>query len=147
MVGLFMTLGRVGWIGVILVVLGWALLLLGSPLLRLIDGIKLDWLVGSTTIDPEVIGHDMILTGIGLAIIGTLQTGFSALTRFFDAVLKNIADSPISAAPPPLKSEPKRTRITEFGVIVLDDGSIEVETILGTRRFASFAEAREFMDA
>jgi len=142
-----MTLGRVGWIGAILVALGWALLLIGSPVLRLIDNSKLDWLVGSTTFDAEVIGHDVILTGIGLAIIGTLQTGFSALTRFFDAVLKNIVDSQTPVAPPPSKPEPKRTRITEFGVVVLDDGSIEVETILGTRRFASFAEAREFMDA
>jgi hypothetical protein len=142
-----MTLGRVGWIGAILVAVGWALLLLGSSVLRSIDSTKLDWLVKSTTLDAEVIGHDMILTGIGLAIIGSLQTGFSALTRFFDAVLKNIIDSPTAVAPSPAKPEPKRTRITEFGVVVLDDGSIEVETILGTRRFASFAEAREFIDA
>jgi hypothetical protein len=145
MAGLFITLGRVGWIGAILVGSGWTFLLLGLPVSRLINGSKLDWLVGWTTIDPEVIGHDMILTGIGLAIIGTLQTGFSALTRFFDAILKNIVDSQPAPAPP--KPEQKRTRITEFGVIMLDDGSIEVETILGTRRFASFAEAREFMDA
>jgi hypothetical protein len=142
-----MTLGRVGWIGAILVTFGWALLLLGSPIWRLIDVAKLDWFSGVAAIDPEVIGHDMILTGIGLAIIGTLQTGFSALTRFFDAVLKNIVDAQMSPAPSPPRSEPKRTRITEFGVIVLDDGSIEVESILGTRRFASFAEAREFIDA
>jgi hypothetical protein len=142
-----MTLGRIGWIGAILIALGWALLLFGSSLLRLDDSNKLNWLVGSTTFDAEVIGHDLILTGIGLAIIGTLQTGFGALARFFDSVLKNIVDSQAPGAPPAPKPEPKRTRITEFGVVVLDDGSIEVETILGTRRFASFAEAREFMDA
>jgi hypothetical protein len=142
-----MTLGRVGWIGAIMVAFGWALLLLGAPVLQLVDANKLDWLIGSTTIDTEVIGHDLILTGIGLAVIGTLQTGFSALTRFFDAILKNIVESQISSVASPLMPEPKRTRITEFGVVVLDDGSIEVETILGTRRFASFAEAREFMDA
>jgi hypothetical protein len=141
-----MTLGRVGWVGAATTATGW-IILIGSPFLRLIDGSKFEWLFGFATLDIEVVSHDLILTGIGLAIIGSLQTGFGALTRFFEAVLRNTAEPSAVITDPLPMPETARRRITEFGVVVLDDGSVEVETILGTRRFASFAEAREFMDA
>jgi hypothetical protein len=65
----------------------------------------------------------------------------------FKLLTTNTADAALPRAN--LKDQPGSSRrwITEFGVTLPDDGSIEVETIVGTRRFASFAEARDIMEA
>lgn len=124
------------------VALGWALLLSGAPTLEIFAafiGHKLPF-------DMAAIAQATILSGFGLAILGALQTGFSALKQFFDSVLERTARG--SGAPAPKKPVNKvveRGRLKDRPYVLFGDGSIEVETLLGLRRFASFRDAREFI--
>ena len=85
--------------------------------------------------------------------VATPPTGFGALNRFFEAVLvrsgqksqsQTLAVAPVTEAykrevvaePAPRMGRPYRT---------FPDGSVEVETIVGNRRFRSMDEARDFI--
>jgi hypothetical protein len=137
-----MVFDRMTWIGFMVVALGWALLLSGAPALEIfaaVIGHKLPF-------DIAAIAQATILSGFGLAILGALQTGFSALKQFFDSVLERTARS--ESMPAPKKSGNKvveRGRLKDRPYVLFGDGSIEVQTLLGLRRFASFKDAREFI--
>ena len=133
-------LGRLTWIGLVVATLGWALMIGEATMADvLVRGSRGPTLHG----DLVVVAQCLIVSGFGLAIIGALQSGFGTLNRFFEAVLSRStqrasgAASAVPTAPMPARERrPYRT---------LADGSVEVETIVGTRRFATMREAADFI--
>ena len=71
--------GRLTWLGLLVAAIGWALLL-GAT----VAGARL---APSSRADFVEIARCLVGSGFALALIGTLQTGFGALNRFFSAVL------------------------------------------------------------
>ncbi|MCW6507349.1 hypothetical protein [Lichenifustis flavocetrariae] len=169
-----MKINRLTWAGFGLALIGWALLIA-------------DMVVSDTTLkdgnlvailalrgDILTIAQTMILSGFGLAIVGTLRSGFGAFTRFFDAVLQR-SSAPRSKEsttlePEPLEPELEPTPTTaraahtititpkvvtperskpaasrDKNYVILSDGSVEVETMFGTRIFANLSEAKDFI--
>ena len=136
-------LGRLSWIGLILAAIGWALLLAEAAAA---DIIPLKWtraLAPTYHGDLFEIAKCLIGSGFALAIVGALQSGFGALNRFFEAVLTRSGQRP---APQPLARDSSPEMAREHRPYrTFPDGSVEVETIVGTRRFESMMEAREFI--
>ena len=134
-------LGRLTWLGLLVAAIGW-MLLLGVT----VAGAAL---ASPAHADFVEIARCLVGSGFGLALIGALQTGFGALNRFFSAVLTRSgprgAPAPVSAAaaPPVDRSAPSLRERRPFQIMA--DGSVEVETIVGTRRFDTMDEAREFI--
>ncbi len=182
--------GKLTWIGLMIVSFGWTLLLSGVSLADIVTRVSGHASPAAMSISTAVVAQCTILTGFGLAILGLLQTGFSALNRFFDSVLERTAKrqdfdhslaqaetaprvatpaqtykatsgrpspavaSPAAAQTPkpaPAAGAKPRTKIVERGLlkdrayVLFGDGSIEVETLLGLRRFPSLREAAEFI--
>ena len=131
--------GRLTWLGLFVAAIGWTFLLGATA-----AGAKL---APPLHADLVEIGRCLIGSGFALALIGALQTGFGALNRFFSAVLTRSGPrtpAPVTAAAPPVDraAEPLRERRPYQ---IMADGSVEVETIVGTRRFETMDEAREFI--
>lgn len=178
--------GKLTWVGLMIVALGWALLISGVSLVDLVNRFSGHASPALISLNMGVLAQSTILTGFGIAILGLLQTGFSALNRFFDSVLERTAKreetdrSPACVEPnvrpttpaqmpsKPLPSQqmssqqvssqrkaaavPKpRGKIVERGIlkdrayVLFGDGTIEIETLLGLRRFQSLREAAEFV--
>jgi hypothetical protein len=169
------------WIGFMVVALGWALLLTAEPALVIYTNFTGRNLPSLANL--AAIAQCAIITGFGLAIVGTLRTGFGALKNFFDTVLErtahrgaNVGSAEPRAALPKAKAEPsftpapvrapapaasvvtrheprlakkakivERGRLKDRGYVLFGDGSVEVETLLGLRRFASLGEAHKFI--
>ena len=135
--------GRLTWLGLSVSLIGWVLLI---AVAALADAIALRVARSPVFHDDLVaIAKCLIASGFALAAIGTLQAGFGALDRFFGAVLmRSGARAEPAGEPRPYDPgptlEPSRRPYRTF-----PDGSVEVETILGTRRFATMGEAREFI--
>ena len=148
-----MKIGRVTWVGLTAAVIGWAMLL-GETAIS-------DFM---TVQDPPVLPptfHDdfmdvaktVIYSGFGLALVGSLQTGFGALNRFFEAVLVRSGQktsAPALQAVPVSdtfrrEEAPEPASRTGRPYRTFADGSVEVETIVGNRRFRSMVEARDFI--
>lgn len=130
-------------VGLVVVGLGWALLL-GAPRL---SPLMPHFLAGT---DPVVIALALILTGFGLAVLGVLRSGFGTLGRFFDAVLERSAARQRGAQgdggenQAPEDEGPVRARAGDREYTIASDGTVEIETLFGVRRFASLEEARRF---
>ena len=143
-----MVFDRLTWIGLMIVALGWALLLSGTSAMEVM--MRLTGHAAAPLLNLAALTQATILTGFGLAILGALQTGFGTLKKFFDTVIERTARST-----PTLASEPQRTQapknVVERGLfkdrpyILFGDGTIEVKTLLGVRRFSSVIEAHEFI--
>lgn len=148
------------WLGLVIVVLGWALLL--ASLLISDATLKAGNLVAAMTTRGDIvtIAQTGIVSGLGIAIIGALHSGFGAFGRFFDAVLQRSVsprrDLPVEpSAPtvsvssvdrgtaPPMPPPPLRPKDKNY--VTRPDGSVEVETLFGPRVFATMEEAREFI--
>lgn len=150
-----MAFGRLTWIGFMVVALGWALLLSGASATEILVRYIGHPLVVSANL--SAITQATILTGFGLAILGALHTGFGTLKHFFDTVLERTAKgaAKTAAAAPAPRVEPKSfidpKSVLERGLFkdrpytLFGDGSIEVETLLGARRFTSLQDACEFI--
>ncbi len=142
-----------------LVILGWVILLAD---LTLSDSVlKAGSLVAVLALKADIVtlAQCLLLTGFGLAVLGALKDGFGALNRFFDAVLQR--SSGARPTPMPVAAEPETVVVTvpngsdrspgpaaqqrERNYVILPDGSVEVETLLGTRIFATLDEARDFI--
>ncbi len=145
--------------GLAMVVLGWVVLvvdfLLGDAMLQAGRLVAVLSLKG----DIATLAQLLVLTGLGLAILGGLRDGFGALNRFFDTVLQRSAGT----RPPPMpdayeeemdvvpvphvhdRPATERHPVTARNYTILPDGSVEVDTLLGTRIFASMEEARDFI--
>lgn len=151
--------------GLVLVVLGWLVLVADLALAEAqLQGGSLVAVL-SLKSDIASLAEMLVVTGLGLAILGGLREGFDALNRFFDAVLQRSAaprPAPMPTPPEPEIGEelgPVRSaaeRVATERVIpspsapgrnyrILPDGSIEVQTLLGTRVFANMDEARDFI--
>jgi hypothetical protein len=159
--------GKLTWVGLMIVALGWTLLLSGVSIADLITRLSGRVSPAVASIDMAVVAQCTLLTGFGLAILGLLQTGFSALNRFFESVLERTAkrqEEELNSAPPvrapaaapvqggkPVHAAKTRGKIVERGLlkdrayVLFGDGSIEVETLLGLRRFPSLQDAVEFI--
>ncbi|MGA3303754.1 MAG: hypothetical protein ABSC72_10760 [Methylovirgula sp.] len=142
-----MTFDRLTWIGLMVVALGWALLLSGASAFDALA--HLFGQQAAPSVDFASLSQATILTGFGLAILGALQTGFGALRRFFDMIIERTSRTAPKMSVDMPRTE--KTSIVERGLlkdrpyILFGDGSIEVETLLGMRRFTSLADAYEFI--
>ncbi len=105
-----MKIGRMTWVGFGIALIGWVLLIIdlaaSDVLLRAGSLVS----VISLRSDIVILSQTIILTGFGLAIVGTLRAGFGAFTRFFDAVLQRSAapraKSSTTLEPEPVAAEP-----------------------------------------
>lgn len=147
-----MAFDRLTWVGLMLVALGWAVLLSGASAIEAI--MRVSGRAGAAPVHLAAIAQAAILTGFGLAILGALQSGFGALKRFFDTVLERTARTAQKVVvEPPSQQQPAPKTVIERGLlkdrpyILFGDGTIEIETLLGIRRFASMREAHEFIGA
>jgi prepilin-type processing-associated H-X9-DG protein len=142
-----MQFDKMTWIGLMIVALGWSLLLSAPQLTHFLAGLtgRID---GLASLDAISIAECTILSGFGIAILGALQTGFGVTKGFLETALTR-------AAPPPTKvsgagsARPKKIAergwVKDRAYVLFVDGSVEVETMLGRRFFASLQEAREFI--
>ena len=135
-------IGRLTWIGLILAAIGWIFLLGATALSDIVTARWARPLTPTFHADLLDIGKCLIGSGFALAIIGGLHTGFGTLNRFFAAVLSRSTNRQAAEPPPPPFAAPHDAR-RPFRTF--PDGSVEVETIVGTRRFANMADAREFI--
>ena len=136
-------------------ILGWVLLL--ADLLLSDAVLKAGGLVAVLTLKADIatLAQTLVLTGLGLALLGGLREGFGALNRFFDAVIQRSAASrpspmPVVAddiviVPPAGERAPSTVPHRDRNYVILSDGSVEVDTLLGTRIFATMEEARDFI--
>ncbi len=130
--------GRLTWIGLVVAALGWALMIGEATMADVVvHAPRAPTLHG----DLVVVAQCLIGSGFALAIVGALQSGFGTLNRFFEAVLSRSSQR-ASGAPAPVAPAPARERRPYR---TLADGSVEVETIVGTRRFATMREAADFI--
>lgn len=139
-----MAIGRLGGIGLVLAGIGWALLLGEATVADMVPAGHAPARAPTFHADLCAIAGWIIASGFALAIIGALQTGFGALDRFFEAVLMRSAQrqgAPVAMREGPVAEAP----MPERPYRKMPDGSVEVDTILGTRRFSSVAEARAFI--
>lgn len=147
--------------GLALVILGWVILFAAMALSDAVLAAGSLVAVLSLKADALTLAQTLIGTGLGLSVLGGLREGFGALNRFFDAVLQRSAPPRPAPMPEPTFDEletitappaadrtgpaPMPSSSRERNYTILPDGSVEVETLLGTRVFASMDEARDFI--
>lgn len=145
-------LGVLTWMGLVVVAVGWALLVLSIVFADLL-------IAKAPRLMPPVLHADLIeisrcviVTGFGLAVLGALQAGFARLDRTFGFMQarSTMADEPrlepafaASAPSAPERVAPGQGKRRPYRIFA--DGSVEVDTIVGTRLFKTMAEAREFI--
>jgi hypothetical protein len=160
-----MAIGRFTWFGMTLVGLGWVVLV--ADMLISEAALRPGNLVAVVSLRSDVVtvAQTGIVSGFALAIYGALREGFGALNRFFEAVLqRSTAPRPAPAPVHHMEAEPAEAvpvgtpgpaagsehglhggRIKDRNYVILANGSVEVETLLGTRIFATLDEARDFI--
>jgi hypothetical protein len=143
-----MAFGKMTWIGLMVVALGWALLLSGASAMELL--MRFTARSSIPHFDLAAITQPTILTGFGLAILGALQSGFGALNKFFDEIIARTARTTPKALVEPTADQRNivdRGLFKDRPYVLFGDGTIEVETLLGLRRFASLQDVNEFIGA
>ena len=148
-----MASNRLTFLGLLLALCGWVLLLFGGQISVIVNGLLSHPL--PLALDPgrTDVAQSLIFSGFGLAILGTLGAGLKTLRLFFEAVLQRSAAARAQPAPPPPPVvEPidphtviERGWIRDRPYVRFADGSVEIETLLGVRRFATFADAEDFI--
>jgi hypothetical protein len=150
------------WAGLALAAAGWAVLLAGDTGAAALG-------LAPDRAQTVAVAQMLVLSGIGLALFDALHAGFGALNRFFDAVLQRSvakaappshappSHAPARPAPQPARAAPQpataQSEIVERGrfdgraYLRYRDGSVEIETLLGVRRFSSMEEVEEFIGA
>jgi hypothetical protein len=146
---------RLAVLGLLLAGCGWVLLLFGGQI-----SLAAAALLGRPVplaIDPgrTDVAQSLILSGFGLAILGTLKSGLATLRLFFEAVLQRSAAARAQPAQPapqaPVVEAIDPSAVIERGwirdrpYVRFGDGSVEIETLLGVRRFSSFLDAENFV--
>ena len=148
-----MRIGRVTWLGLTAAVVGWAMMLGQTAISDFMTAQDPPVLPPTFHDDFMDVSKTLIYSGFGLALVGSLQTGFGALNRFFEAVLVRSGQKTQGAAlpPAPIEESFRREEVVEAAPRIgrpyrtFADGSVEVETIVGNRRFRSMVEARDFI--
>lgn len=138
------------WFGLLVAGLGWA-----APWAAPApgdDGIAFLLQYAASLDGMKAVSQNMILSGFGIAILGALQTGFGALDRFFGAIARRNAEKAGSGGPSDADSfaftaekAVERGKLKDRSFARFADGSVEVETLLGLRRFSSLADAEGFI--
>lgn len=144
--------------------LGWVVLA-GDAALGMLPAANEPLLPALARSDIFTVAEATVLSGFALATLGTLRTGFGALSAFFDTVLAR-AGSPRPQPParrdaheragPEPAIEPAIEPALEVvppahhsarprNYSILPNGAVEVDTLLGTRVFASLDEARDYI--
>jgi hypothetical protein len=171
---------RLSWTGFGIALIAWVVLI--ADLLISDAALRAGNLVPVLALRGDIVtlAQTAIFSGFGLAVVGTLRSGFGAFTRFFDAVLqRSVAPRPkeptplepeplerhaepdldveertpprapeiITVKPAPVEPERPRPdrRSRDRNYVILSDGSVEVETMFGTRVFANMEEAKDFI--
>ncbi len=155
-----MRIDRFTWLGLGTAIVGWVILIVDMTVSEQMLQAGNAVAVVALRSDIVTIAQTVIFCGLGLAVIGTLRTGFGTLHRFFDSVLQRSFDTKPTAPmaepiEPYIMTQPMQTttvermptmgQIKDRNYVILADGSVEVETLLGTRVFASLDEARDFI--
>ena len=95
-------------------------------------------------------GQFALATGLALYLSCRFAHGFSALDRFFDAILQR-TQSPAAPAPDLRPPKNPQTCLVNEGYLgerpfaLYADGGVDVDTLLGRRRFESLEAARQFV--
>lgn len=153
------------WLGLAIAGLGWALLI--ATVMVGEATLKGGSLVAVLSIRSDLVtlAQTAIVSGFGFAVVGGLRAGFGALNRFFATVLqRSTGPKPVPVAATPVDDDvdpepvvapivPLRERFVpaprpskqKHNYSIRPDGSVEVETLLGTRVFATLDEARDFI--
>lgn len=152
--------------GLAMVVVGW--LVLVADLVLSNAQLQPGSLVAVLSLKSDIatLAQLLVVTGLGLALLGGLREGFGALNRFFDSVLQRSAaarpmprpdldddlDETVVAMPhapdrvhAAAERAPSERPASARNYTILPDGSVEVDTLLGTRIFANLDEARDFI--
>jgi prepilin-type processing-associated H-X9-DG protein len=142
-----MNFDKMTWVGFMIVALGWTLLLSAPQLTDFLASLS-GRTGGPAAFDAVAIAECTILSGFGIAILGALQTGFGATKCFMDAAMTRAVPPPtkvVGSAGVRPKKIAERGWVKDRAYVLFVDGSVEVETMLGRRLFASLQEAREFI--
>ncbi len=148
-----MPFGKLTWTGLMVVAFGWAVLLSAPTLAMAIAQVS-----GRAPLDMAGIGQNLILSGFGLALLGALQSGFGTLDQFFKSILERTAkqteapkptparqQQPVKERAKPLPKVVERGWLKDRAYVLFIDGSVEIDTLLGRRRFSSMQDAHEFV--
>ena len=105
---------RLVGLGLVLVVSGW--LALVADLVLADAQLQAGGLVATLALKNDIatLSEMLVVTGLGLAILGGLRDGFGALNRFFDAVLQRSTAArpvPMPDGPPVALEDRKSTRL------------------------------------
>lgn len=139
-----MNVDRLTWVGLAVVAFGWALLFSTTQFPEFAGNVSARS-TGGASLNVAGIAQCGILSGFGIAMLGTLQTGFGALNKFFQAVLSRTAQPSGKSDAQKLAHQRKiieRGWVKDRAYVLFNDGSVEVETMLGRRRFLSLQERR-----
>lgn len=141
-----MAFDKTTWIGLIIAAFGWTMVV-STPQLTTY------WASGGqppviAALDIARIAQCTILSGFGIAILGALQTGFAIMKRVLEARLVASSSREIKLSAQnasPTRKIVERGWVKSRAYILFDDGSVEVETMLGRRLFGSLDEAQQFI--
>jgi hypothetical protein len=149
---------RLTWAGLLIATLGWGLLL--SYLLVMPYDAPAP--AAAESRDPArfilIFGENAVISGFALAVLGALEKALHLLTRLAGGAAParmasaRGATPPAPANPPFLQQRSPSEVVTRGALngrdyVLFRDGSVMIETLLGPRRFASIAEAQEFIGA
>jgi hypothetical protein len=142
---------RLALAGILLVVIGWALLLAAAMPQTLVAGYLHAAAPFLRQTDVAAIAPVLVQTGLGFAIIGALRQSLAPLAKFFETILARTARPAAVQGPTPVAVEPNAMRIFDRGwirdrpYVLYADGSAEVQTLVGPRRFETLQDARDFL--
>lgn len=142
-----MNFDKMTWIGLMIAALGWALLLSSPQLAEVLA--SLSGRSGEpVAMHAALIAQCTILSGFGIAILGALQTGFGATRCYLEAALARSAPPPTKVVAP-TSTHPRKIAergwVKDRAYVLFADGSVEVDTMLGRRLFASLQDAQKFI--
>ena len=103
--------------------------------------------------DVMAISQCLIISGLCIIILQAMRIGFSALDRFFSAALQRTHQSPAVMTPASMDVanenavtlDHKKSVINGRPCLIYADGTVHVETLLGSRKFSSMQDAEEFV--
>jgi prepilin-type processing-associated H-X9-DG protein len=142
-----MNFEKMTWVGLMIVALGWTFQLSAPQLADFLASVS-GRTGGSAAFDASGIAQCTILSGFGIAILGALQTGAGATRGFLETTLTRTAPPPTKIVGPAAARPRKiaeRGWVKNRAYVLFVDGSVEVETMLGRRLFASLQDAQEFL--
>jgi hypothetical protein len=158
---------RMAWVGLLIATLGWGILICYP----LVVSLTVD--TAQNTRDPArfipLLGENTILTGMAIAVLGTLEKAIRLLTKIAGQNALPKSQSLAAKAVPAVGGAAGTTQLypahgetmlmSQRGpndvvtrgalngrdYVLFRDGSVVLETLLGPRRFASITEAQEFI--